>query len=98
MDFCVYKQLIKRADNDIIVANSTEYLTAVFNFSQDWKGYIKTAIFTHSSGSIAIKLNENDEITADNNLSLLAGSYVVSVVGIKGDSKIITNIVPLTVQ
>lgn len=98
LEFCVDKQKIKRTDNDVIVANSVEFLEAEFNFSNEWSKMEKTAIFTNTIGSTSMLLNNKNRIESEAGLNLIAGSYVVSVVGIFGRKKIVTNIVNITIS
>lgn len=97
LEFLVQNQTIKRLDKNQIVANSQEYLTADYSFTNDWAGLSKTAIFTSGTESIAIILDENNQITEDKQLNLTAGRWIASVVGILGTKKIITNVVSITV-
>ena len=97
LEFCVNRQVIKRSDSNYVVANSSDYLTAEFGFSNDWKDLGKTAIFTTTTGSISIILDSNNQILEDKHLNLTAGTWVVSVVGVNGTRKIITNIASMTV-
>ena len=92
LEFCVDGQVIKRTDRETIVANSSDYLTAEFNFSNEWKSLGKTAIFTTTSGSISILLDENNQITEDKHLNLTVGTWVVSVLGVLETKRIITNV------
>lgn len=45
--FEIKKQRIKRIDNNKVVADSRKYLYAIFNFSSDWDGLKKIALFRH---------------------------------------------------
>lgn len=58
--FNVSKQHIERADSEIPVAGSKNYLTAKFNFLTDeWTG-TKTAIFKKGSDVLCVVLDEDD--------------------------------------
>lgn len=98
LEFCVEHQIIKRKDLNTIVANSSDYLTAEFNFSNDWRGLEKTAIFTNANGSISIPLDRDNMITEDRHLNLSSGSWIVSVYGVYGSKKVITNVCSVTVS
>lgn len=98
LEFCIEHQIIKRKDLNIIVANSSDYLTAEFNFSNDWRGLEKTAIFTNKDGSIAIPLDRDNMITKDRHLNLSSGTWIVSVYGVYESEKIITNVCSVTVS
>lgn len=98
LEFCVYKQTIKRMDKDTIVAGSVDYLEAEVHFSNDWAGYTKTIVFTSATSTIPIVLDANNKVTADDSLNLTAGSWVVSVNGVNGDKKISTCITSFSVS
>lgn len=59
LTFNVEKQLIKRTDCEMPVANSENYLYAQFSFSNEWLG-AKTAIFNNGT-PYSVILDENNE-------------------------------------
>lgn len=59
LTFNINKQIIRRTDCEIPVANSENYLRASFSFSNEWQGY-KTAIFNNGT-AYSIILDENNE-------------------------------------
>ena len=97
LEFCIDRQKIKRSDLNYIVGNSSDYLTAEFSFSNDWRGLAKTAIFAKTGTSLAVLLDENNQITEEKHLNLTPGQWLVSVVGVLDARKIITNIATITV-
>lgn len=62
--FRVKEQIIEHLTTDKkVVANSRNYLKCKFEFCEDWKGVIKTAIFTAATGDIFNVILENDACT-----------------------------------
>lgn len=90
LEFCVYKQTIKRMDRDTIVAGSVGYLELEVHFSNDWKGFSKTITFKSTSETISVPLNDDNRVLSSSGLNLSAGEWLVSVNGVDGDKKIPT--------
>ena len=51
LKFIIKNQRIARTDAEIPIAGSVGYLTALFTFSSDWDGLVKTAIFRAGTGT-----------------------------------------------
>ena len=58
LSFEITNQLIRRTDKNTVVADSKNYLYAIFTFSDEWQG-VKTAIFSHGGEKYHVLL-END--------------------------------------
>lgn len=87
----------------VIAADSLNYLTAKVNFTDaQWDGYSKWLHFRQDEelGAVTydMQLNENDEITADRNLSLTVGQWEIYLTGTLDDSRLTTVPVILTVK
>ena len=59
LEFKVDKQIITRTDTTEVVADSRNYLTASFTFSDEWKDRAKTAVFGYN-GEYRHTVLEND--------------------------------------
>lgn len=97
IDFYITEQSI-RFSSPVIAANSLSFLEAKFHFSADtWTDYSKWAHFRQ--GDTVYDLNlENDMIRAEMGLDLSLGAWEVYVTGIKGESRLTTVPVILTVK
>lgn len=83
LKFTVQNQRIIRTDTEKPVAGSVGYLTALFTFSEDWAGLIKTAIFRAGSGTAyEVVLDADDECDVPE-AAIVSGTMYVSV---RGDS------------
>ena len=79
---------------DDVVSDSVRYLKIGFEFSNDWQGYAKTAIFHNENENITITvlLLEGEPLYLGSNICLVphevikSPDFTVSVVGIKGES------------
>lgn len=58
--FDVKNQILVRTDANNIVADSKNYLRAIFNFSSDWQGKTKTATFKSNNLVYSQILDESD--------------------------------------
>lgn len=52
--FKVHHQMIARLDNNTVVSGSLDYIDAVFEFTPDWEGKTKNAIFSFGSDKITM--------------------------------------------
>lgn len=87
----------------VIAADTLNYLTARVNFAdRDWDGYSKWLHFRQGEELGAdvfdLQLNENNEITADQNLNLDIGEWKIYLTGTKKESRLTTVPVILTVK
>lgn len=83
----------------VIAADSVDYLTARFSFSEDWTGADKFAFFAkagHEDDPAEILLID-DEITADAHLNLPAGRWNVWLVGLRTEGAEVTQRITTTV-
>lgn len=81
MNFLVTKQTIERTDSAPVIADSINYLTANFRFSSDWDTLTKHVTFTLGSNIYDKTLDEDDAITADQELNLTVGTWTIGIVG-----------------
>lgn len=88
--FDVKNQIITRTDRNQVIANSSDYLEAEVTFSEEWTGLEKTMTFKNGDVLYTIVLN-NDKILQENHLNLGVGTWKVSIQGVAGDQKIVTN-------
>lgn len=92
LDFDVHNQKITKSpkcDFGGLVVGSSGFLYARFNFSQEWAGYLKVAMFTCKSGEYPMKVSGSMcEIPAE---VLAEDSFKVSVIGKRGDSLLPSN-------
>ena len=93
LTFSVNKQIITRTDGDITIADSVEYLTASFTFSDEWADCAKTVIF-RTGDTIKSLLLENDTCVVPWEVIKLGG-FKVSVIGVNGNVLITTNVVDI---
>ncbi len=78
--FQVNMQHIVRMDSFRVVAGSKNYISCAFQFSADWNGIIKTAVF--AKGNVVYHaVLKNDAISADEMPVFSAGIWRVSVFG-----------------
>lgn len=87
----------------VIAADTLNYLTAKVNFSgSEWDGYSKWLHFRQGEELGAdvfdLQLNENDEITADQQLNLDIGEWEIYLTGTKDQSRLTTVPVIMTVK
>lgn len=85
-------------NQDLVVSDTIGYLTANFVFSEDWNEYTKWAHFTKGRTTYDIQLDENNNITSDQNLNLSAGTWLVYLHGNKGTGENITRITTSIIQ
>ncbi len=93
LDFDVNRQIISKSpscDFSGLVAGSSGYLRARFNFSRDWSSYLKVAKFVGHDGHEELRpiLGNTCEIPGE---VLLGGSFKVTVIGKCGDDKLPCN-------
>lgn len=87
----------------VIAADTLNYLTAKVNFSgNEWDGYSKWLHFRQGEELGAdvfdLQLNENNEITADQQLNLDIGEWEIYLTGTKDQSRLTTIPVIMTVK
>lgn len=77
ISFNIAGQILKRIDSNKIVADSRNYLTAHFKFTDEWNGLDKTALFN----GIAVKLDNNNSCYVPDTAIYKVKTLVVSVYG-----------------
>ena len=87
----------------VIAADTLNYLTAKVNFADaEWDGYSKWLHFRQNeelgADTFDLQLNENDEITADQQLNLQIGEWGIYLTGTKENRRLTTIPVILTVK
>ena len=93
LTFDVNKQIITRTDSNVAIADSVDYLTATFSFSEEWENCSKTIIF-RSGDTIKSLLLENDTCIVPWEVINLGG-FKVSVIGVNGNVLITTNVIDI---
>lgn len=86
--FKVKHQTILRLDTEKLASGSRNYVEAVFNFSEEWEGLIKTAVFTKNGFAFHVLLEDNKCMVPAEVLET-KGVFKVSVFG--GDLITVTN-------
>lgn len=102
IDFYVNGQSLKFY-TPVIAADTLNYLTAKVNFTDsEWDGYSKWLHFRQDeelgAETYDMFLNEDNEITAEKQLSLTVGQWEIYLTGTKDNSRLTTVPVILTVQ
>ena len=97
MEFYVSGQSLKFF-SPAVAADSLNYLSAKVNFTgDDWDGASKWLHFRSGDRLYDIQLDEEDCITADKKLNLSTGRWEIYLTGTRGDSRLTTLPVILTV-
>lgn len=87
LNFAVDKQtLSKTGDFNGLVAGTKGYLVAMFNFSSDWQGYNKAAVFVCKNGDYPARIAGGTCLVPDE--AAACASFKVYVVGRKGNATI----------
>lgn len=81
-----------------VAADTLEYLTAEFHFSENWDGYTRWAHFRNGSTVYDIELDENDCIMSGASLNLCAGLWEIFVTGTRETSRLTSTTVILEVK
>lgn len=98
MEFYVSGQSLKFF-TPAVAADSLNYLTAKVNFTDShWDGASKWLHFRRGDKVYDLELDEKDEISADQQLNLTVGQWEIYLTGTKGESRLTTVPVILTVQ
>ena len=95
LKFIVDGQIVKpdpECDFENLVPGTESYLTAEFNFSDDWIGYKKAVAFFSIMGKeYKPRLLENGKSCDIPSEALMRRAFKIMVVGRKGASKKVTN-------
>ena len=102
MEFYVSGQSLKFY-SPVLAADSLDYLTAKLHFSDDeWQGASCWLHFRQGEGPGALvydlQLDENGELTQDKHLNLSIGQWEVYLTGTRGDTRLTTVPVIITVK
>lgn len=85
IQFSVSHQKLTPAGRPFLVGNSRDYLTATFQFSEDWTGLAKVVFFSKSKDETYAFLLVDDAISADQHLNLSSGDWDVWMYGFAGN-------------
>ncbi len=96
LKFNVIGQQILRVEGTHVVADSYNYLRASFEFSDDWEGVVKTAIFKNGANTFSVLLDENNECIVPHE-TLIEGLLDVSVFGVIDNELITTDVAQIRV-
>ena len=91
LTFDVNKQIITRTDNNVAIADSVDFLTATFTFSEEWENCSKTVIFRFCHTVKSLVLENNSCIVPWEVIK--SGGFEVSVIGVYGSVLITTNVI-----
>lgn len=92
LEFEVKQQTIKLLGNNILVAESRNYVYAHFNFTDDWKELVKTVFFKQGGSTfITLVLDQNDCCLVPKELLAADGEFTVHLAGSDGEIIITTN-------
>ena len=86
------------------VADSVLFEKIHFNFTAEWDGFAKTAVFTNGETKISVVLNENGKLCTGENECCIphevikAPAFTVSVFGVSGDKRATTQIAQVSVK
>lgn len=84
IQFSVSHQKLTLAGRPYLIGNSRDYLTASFQFSEDWAGLAKVVFFSKSQEKPYAFLLVDDAISADQHLNLSSGDWDVWMYGFAG--------------
>ena len=88
--FNITGQIIKRGDNLPVVSDSVGVVSASFDFSDDWTGYTKSAVFKQGTVVEIVELT-NDECDIPAEVMTTNRDLIVSVYGESGTDRLTTN-------
>lgn len=97
LKFNVIGQRIKKDLNlpfSMMVAGTSGYYTAEFNFNDDWYGYACIACFKHKDQELYIPIKRGKCEIPDKILEY--AYFSISVIGKKNESKLLTNEITIT--
>lgn len=93
LTFEVNKQIITRTDSNVAIADSVDFLTATFSFSEEWENCSKTIIFRSGDTIKSLLLENNTCIVPWEVINL--GGFKISVIGVNGNVLITTNVIDI---
>ena len=95
LKFLVEGQKISKKGDCFVVADSKNFLTARFWFSQEWSNMQKSAIFKSADSAYTVMLSEN---CCKVPFEVSDADFCVSVIGTDGESRITTNEITVLVE
>ena len=99
--FDVKNQILSRTDRQNVIANSTDYLEAEVTFTEDWDDLEKNMQFVNGDDKYTMVLTASGDkwvVTKQQHLNLNIGTWKVSIIGVSGDTRIVTNAANLAVR
>lgn len=96
LTFLANKQVLTRTDNNVVVADSADYLVAKFTFAEGWENMSKTVVFGNGTDVYTVPL-AIDSCSVPWEV-LNAGAFKISVYGTHNNERITTNILSVPVE
>lgn len=93
--FLIEGQRLKRAKNNYIVADSKNFISADFEFSQEWTNLQKSAIFKNADTAYTVLLTDNECAVP---YEVTGADFCVSVFGVKDNMRITTDEIVIRVE
>lgn len=93
--FLIEGQRLKRAKNNYIVADSKNFISADFEFSQEWTDMQKSAIFKNADTAYTVLLTDNECAVP---YEVTGADFCVSVFGVKDNMRITTDEIVIRVE
>lgn len=92
LEFEVKQQVTKLLGNNVLVADSKNYVYAHFDFTEEWSELVKTVFFKQGdSVFITLVLDQNDSCLVPKELLAVEGNFTIHVVGSDNVVTITTN-------
>ncbi len=93
--FFIQGQKLKRAKNDYIVADSKNFISADFEFSQEWTNMQKSAIFKNADTAYTVLLTDNECAVP---YEVTGADFCVSVFGVGENMRITSDEIVIRVE
>lgn len=93
--FFIQGQKLKRAKNDYIVADSKNFISADFEFSQEWTSLQKSAIFKNADTAYTVLLTDNECAVP---YEVTGADFCVSVFGVGENMRITSDEIVIRVE
>ncbi|HJI10387.1 MAG TPA: hypothetical protein OIL90_09745 [Phascolarctobacterium faecium] len=88
----VKQQTVKLLGNNVLIAESKNYVYANFDFTEDWLDLVKTVFFKQGENTfITLVLDQNNSCLIPKELLVADGEFTIHVVGSDNDVRITTN-------
>lgn len=99
LEFEVRQQTTKLLGNNVLIADSRNYVYAHFNFTEDWDELVKTVFFKQGDSTfITLVLDQNDCCLVPKELLAADGEFTIHLVGSDNNVIITTNSLKLFVK